>query len=237
MTASLAKKESFKIFDAIAGRYDFVNSILSLGLHHGWRRALTAEAIAGARPDRKIAVLDLATGTGDVALALAREDQVGSVMGIDLSEGMLAVGRQKIIAQGAASKVKLEAGDAMDLRRSGFDSATMAFGIRNVPDPLRCLSEIYRALRPGGRVVILEFALPRSRWFRALHLFYLRHVLPHIGRALSGHQFAYRYLNETIESFPYGDAFTLLMRRAGFLDTIATPLTFGIVNLYRGVKR
>jgi demethylmenaquinone methyltransferase/2-methoxy-6-polyprenyl-1,4-benzoquinol methylase len=230
------KKESFKIFDAIASRYDFVNTVLSLGMHRGWRAALREKVVDGPR-EAPLKVLDLATGTGDVALALAEDARIGRVIGLDLSEGMLEVGRRKVAAASLDSRVTLQHGDAMHIQQEGFDAATMAFGIRNVRDPLECLRQIHNSLHPGGRVVILEFGLPRVRWFRVLHLFYLRCILPHLGRALTGHQFAYRYLNETIETFPYGAGFTGLMEQAGFAETGFQPLTMGVVHLYWGARR
>ncbi len=235
MTLIHAKSESYRIFDAIASRYDIINTVLSLGLHRGWRRALRR-----ALPDRSgLQVLDLATGTGDVAIELSQSPAVKHIVGLDLSRGMIALGEQKVKARQLTRKISFEVGDAQQLRyRSrSFDAATMSFGIRNVPSTLTCLKEIYRVLKPGGVCLILEFALPRSKLFRQLHLFYLRHCLPLIGRLLSGHATAYSYLNETIEEFPHGEQFTALMREAGYSHTKFQSLSFGIVNLYRGVKQ
>lgn len=234
MSLSQSKSESYRIFDAIAGRYDFINTVLSVGLHRGWRRALRR-----ALPDRKgLECLDLATGTADVAIELSRCEKVRQIVGIDLSRGMIALGEEKIRELALKDKIRLEVGDAQKLPYASerFDVATMSFGIRNVPRTLDCLREIHRVLKPGGRCLILEFALPRSKLVRGFHLFYLRRLLPIIGRLLSGHATAYTYLNETIEEFPHGADFTALMQRAGFRGASFQSLSFGIVNLYRGDK-
>jgi len=229
-----AKIESYRIFDAIAGRYDLINTVLSGGLHRTWRRAMRR-----ALPQRlNLTVLDLATGTGDVALELIKDPHVHKVLGLDLSKGMIAKGREKIAAGGHADKITLDVGDAQKIPYpdASFDAVTISFGIRNVADVKLCLSEIYRVLKPNGRCLILEFGLPKSRMLRAGHLFYLRHILPGLGRMLSGHDTAYSYLNQTIEEFPYGAAFAELLTSAGFTDAQYRPMSGGIVHLYRGDK-
>lgn len=229
-----AKQESYRIFDAIAGRYDLINTVLSGGLHRLWRRALRL-----ALPQKiNMQVLDLATGTGDVAIELVKNPHVRQVKGLDLSKGMIARGQEKIAAIGLADRIALQVGDAQKIPfpDASFDAVTLSFGIRNVADVPRCLSEIYRVLKPGGRCLILEFGLPRQKILRAAHLFYLRHILPGLGRALSGHPTAYSYLNQTIEEFPYGEAFAELLSNAGFADADFTPMSAGIVQLYRGDK-
>jgi demethylmenaquinone methyltransferase/2-methoxy-6-polyprenyl-1,4-benzoquinol methylase len=234
MTLPHAKSESYRIFDAIAGRYDIINTVLSGGLHRLWRRA-----IRRALPTRaRMKILDLATGTADVALELVKHPEVEAVTGLDLSVGMISLGREKVAARGLGQRIQLEVGDAQRLpyAAESFDAVTMSFGIRNVPDVEACLREIHRVLKPGGRGLILEFALPSSAVIRAGHLFYLRRILPHIGRMLSGHATAYSYLNQTIEEFPYGSAFVTLMRKAGFKQAGFHSLSLGIVNLYWGDK-
>ncbi|MES2746493.1 MAG: bifunctional demethylmenaquinone methyltransferase/2-methoxy-6-polyprenyl-1,4-benzoquinol methylase UbiE [Bdellovibrionota bacterium] len=234
MTLPYAKSDSYKIFDSIAGRYDLINTVLSGGLHRIWRKELRRKLPA----KRSQIVLDLATGTADVAIELVKDPRVTKVVGVDLSEGMIAIGRQKIKRLNLDSQIQLQVGDAQKLSytEGQFDAATMSFGIRNVPDVDACLREIYRVLKPGGRALVLEFALPKSPVMRKLHLFYLRHVLPIIGRMMSGHGTAYTYLNQTIEDFPYGENFTTLMSQAGFDNASHKVLTFGIVNLYSGDK-
>lgn len=234
MTLSYSKTESFKLFNDIAGRYDLINSILSFGLHYGWRRLIRKTL-----PRREdIAVLDLATGTGDVAIELSKAKNVSKVDGLDMSIGMVEEGRKKLASKGLDNKIRLSVGDAQSLpfEDNSYDAVTISFGIRNIPDVPKCLKECRRVLKPGGRLIILEFALPSSKLVRAGHLFYLRNILPKIGKALSGNDVAYTYLNETIEEFPYGEAFTSLMRDSGLENNRYEELTGGIVNIYWGDK-
>lgn len=222
-----------RMFDRIAFRYDQLNRLLSLGLDMRWRK-LVARHLATPSGQR---IVDLATGTGDQILAiLEASDRVDQAVGFDLAEEMLALGRAKIDRLGLTDRVTLDTGDACAIPSPDdtFDAATMAFGIRNVPDVSLCLREMRRVLRSGGRALILEFSLPRNRFLRLCHRGYLRHVLPRVGGCLSGDFKAYRYLNRTIESFPYGEAFCDLMREAGFGDVTAHPLNGGIVTLYVG---
>ena len=234
MTLSHSKTESFKLFNDIAGRYDLINSVLSFGLHYKWRK-LVRETL----PRRNdLRVLDLATGTADVALELVRSKRVSRVDGLDMSEGMIEQGKIKVSKKGLDKKIRLQVGDAQSLpfADKSYDAVTISFGIRNIPDVAKCISECYRVLKPGGRLIILEFALPSSKLMKNLHLFYLRNILPKIGKALSGNDVAYKYLNETIEEFPYGERFTAIMDGCGFDTTRFDELTMGIVNLYWGDK-
>lgn len=229
-----SKSESFQLFNAIAKRYDFVNSVLSLGLHHSWRRSLCEKVPAGG----KLRALDLATGTGDVAISLVKNTAVRDVQGIDMSEGMINEGRIKLKSLHLSDNIELSLGDAQAIPYddASFDVATISFGIRNVANVPQCLSETLRVLKPGGRMLVLEFALPQNGAFRSLHLWYLRNVLPKLGKVLTGHDVAYKYLNETIEEFPYGENFSQLMTDAGFVNTGFQSLSAGIVNLYWGDK-
>ncbi len=223
------------MFDRIAKRYDLLNRILSFRRDVAWRRFLYERLPEGSG----LEVLDLATGTGDVLLGLAAAgEKVATGVGLDKSSKMLAYGARKVEERGLSGKLKLMRGDASDLgiRGNCFDAATMAFGIRNVPDVGRTLREIGRILKPGGRVLILEFSLPGNRIIRGLYLFYFRHILTRIGAIVSGDQDAYRYLNRTVEEFPRGEAFCSLMRDAGFKSVKAHPLTFGVATLYQGDK-
>ncbi len=234
MALSHSKNESFKLFNDIAGRYDFINSVLSFGLHGKWRK-LIRETL----PRRnRMKVLDLATGTADVALELVSSPHVSHVDGIDMSQGMIEQGLIKVAKKKYQGKIDLRVGDAQHLpfADSSYDAVTISFGIRNIPDVKACISECYRVLKPGGRLIILEFALPSSKLVRNLHLFYLRNILPKVGKAFSGNDVAYKYLNETIEEFPYGERFTHIIEECGFDTTRYEELTMGIVNLYWGDK-
>ncbi len=234
-TPEPSRREVWKMFDRIAPRYDALNRILSLRSDVAWRKRLAALLPPGDR----LRMLDLATGTGDQIFQLfGAAPNVREAVGLDLSEGMLDVGRKKAKARGLEHRVQLLVGDAMTIPfpDHSFDLVTMSFGIRNVLDVLRTLKEINRVLKPGGRALILEFSTPQSRCFRRLYFFYLRHVLPKIGGWISGDPGAYRYLNVTIEGFPSGDAFCRIMSEAGFLRVAHYPLSFGIAAIYEGDK-
>lgn len=232
-SATPSRQDVWRMFDRIAHRYDLLNRLLSFRQDVAWRKR-----VARLLPDRpNLRVLDLATGTGDVLLSLYRTSgRVRSGVGVDMAGKMLAIGRQKIAAQNLGHELRMVRGDAMTIAFSNasFDAVTIAFGIRNVLDVPEALREMRRILAPGGRALVLEFSLPRNALFRAGYLFYFRHVLPRIGALISGDSYAYRYLNKTVESFPYGDAFCALMRDAGFQDVRAHPQTFGIATIYEG---
>lgn len=230
-----SRTEVWRMFDRIAHRYDVLNRVLSFGRDVAWRKRMARYLPDG----RHLDVLDLATGTADQLLFL---DQAGapirSGVGMDMAEQMLDRGRAKIARQGLHDRLSLRTGDATAIPASAasFDAVTISFGIRNVVDVGQALAEMFRVLRPGGRVLILEFSLPAHPVVRAGHLFYLRRVLPRIGGWVSGDPRAYRYLNQTIETFPYGDAFCRLMAEAGFTDCRDHPVTLGVASIYRGDK-
>lgn len=222
------------MFDRIAHRYDFLNHFLSFNRDRAWRKKLAAQLPEGDRLD----VLDLATGTADQLLTLFASGRVATGTGVDPAEKMLAVGREKIARLNLTDKIKLVTGSAemIPAADGSFDAITISFGIRNVTDVLRALGEMHRVLRPGGRVLILEFSLPKNGFIRRGYLLYFRKILPRLGGIISGDRYAYRYLNETVETFPYGEAFCDLMREVGFGDIVAKPLTFGVATVYRGDK-
>ncbi len=235
VTENISRKKVWLMFDRIAHRYDLLNRLLSMRRDVAWRKKL-ARHLPQRRP---LALLDIATGTADVALTLLRMNSgIIRAVGVDMSEKMLEEGRHKVRKAGLNNKLTLEIGDATALKQAdnSFDVTTIAFGIRNVMDPLSGLKEMYRVLKPGGRSLILEFSLPGNKWLRSLYLYYFRHILPRIGAMISGDGYAYNYLNKTVESFPYGDAFCALMTRAGFENVHAYPLTFGIATIYSGDK-
>lgn len=235
--------ESWEMFDQIAPTYDRLNRILSMGMDQGWRRRLAKEVagVAAAPSNKGLRLLDCATGTGDQLLAcLSQVTQIEEAVGIDLAEAMLAVARQKASThpKGARVRFDLASAAALPFEVGSFSCVTMSFGIRNVGNVSCALAEAFRVLAaPGGKLLILEFSIPTHKLIRLPYLLYLRHLLPRLGGLLSGHKIAYRYLNETIEKFPYGEAFCSLMRDVGFKDVRALPLTFGIATLYSGEKR
>ena len=220
------------MFDAIAARYDRLNRILSLGLDHGWRRQ-TVRALNLDSCDGSAEVLDLATGTADLALAVVRQHPGATVVGSDPSQGMLTVGEQKVGEAGYADRIHLEVGDAQALPYADdrFDGCCIAFGIRNVPDRARALREMARVTRSGGRVAILELAEPERGLLALGARFYIRVVVPRVGAWLSGAR-EYRYLQRSIEAFPPAPRFAELMTEAGLEVLEVRPLTFGVVNLY-----
>jgi demethylmenaquinone methyltransferase/2-methoxy-6-polyprenyl-1,4-benzoquinol methylase len=222
------------MFDRIAGRYDFLNRLLSLRRDVAWRKAL-----ARALPDeQRLRILDVATGTGDVLLAMKRTGRLAYGLGLDVSGNMLTIAQQKLGTNNGVPSAALMRGDAMamPLADASFDVCTTAFGIRNVPDVAAALHEMRRVLRTGGRLLVLEFSLPANRVLRGLYLWYFRNILPLLGGLISGDSGAYRYLNETAEAFPHGAAFCERLEAAGFANVRAKPLTFGIATLYQGER-
>jgi demethylmenaquinone methyltransferase / 2-methoxy-6-polyprenyl-1,4-benzoquinol methylase len=216
------------MFDAIAPRYDLLNHLLSAGLDARWRqRAVDELPSDGAR------VLDLCTGTADLAVAAARR-LTGAVVGMDFSGAMLRLGLSKVRNLGLDHRIRLVRADAMKipLADATCDATTIAFGIRNVQQPERALAEIARVLRPRGKLVILEFGEPRIPGVRTLYTWYFRYMLPFVGRLVSRHQSAYSYLPASVGAFPSPAEFSSLIRSHGFDDVRAVPLTFGIVYLY-----
>lgn len=226
------------MFDRIAPTYDFLNRILSAGIDRQWRKQVACLA-----PElrRKMDYLDVATGTGDQLFTVIEQlpDRIQSAHGVDLAEKMLARARHKTRPAGTAP-ILIEwctgSAESLPFAEETFDFVTISFGIRNVGDPVAGLREMRRVLRPGGRILVLEFSLPTNVFLRTGYLFYFRHVLPRIGGWISGQFTAYRYLNQTVEDFPSGDAFLALMKTAGFEECRALPLTFGIASLYLADK-
>lgn len=222
------------MFDRIAHRYDLLNRMLSGGRDIVWRKKLATLL----PPGDSLEVLDLASGTADVLLAINKTGRIKNGIGLDMSHNMLTIGRDKISARGLQSALSLVRADAgvIPFSENSFDCATMSFGIRNVSDVSTTLREIFRVVRPNGCALILEFSLPSNRILRSLYLFYFRHILPRLGGLISGDSDAYHYLNETVETFPYGEAFCQLMTQSGFEKVTAHPVTFGIATIYRGWK-
>ncbi len=223
------------MFGSIARRYDRANTVLSGGIHHLWRRKLVrwSGVLVGER------VLDCATGTGDLAIAFARAvGPAGDVVGTDFSSEMLAPAPEKARRRGVTIRFEQADVTALPYADDSFDVASIAFGIRNVADRVRGLAEMARVVRPGGRVMVLEFGQPSAPVIRPLFGFYSRNVLPAIGGVLTGNRQAYDYLDRSAGAFPCGDAFVALMRETGAFEAIEwRAYTGGIAYAYRGVVR
>jgi demethylmenaquinone methyltransferase/2-methoxy-6-polyprenyl-1,4-benzoquinol methylase len=221
------------MFDAIAPRYDLLNRLLSAGIDRRWR----AIAIRSLQLTGTETLLDVCTGTADVALE-ARRGGAARVLGIDFAGAMLALGLRKVTAAGERRRIPLVRADAMRIpaRDASVDAVTVAFGIRNVEKTEVACAEMARVLRPGGRLAILEFGVPRIPGVSALYLWYFRRVLPLVGRLISGHTGAYTYLPASVGAFPPPERFMAMLRDAGFVETRALPLTLGIVHLYTATR-
>lgn len=218
------------MFDRIAPRYDLLNRTLSAGLDQRWRRRAIAELRLGRAPR----VLDLCTGTADLAIAAMSAYPDGEVVGVDFAAAMLQRGLVKVRTAGLDGRVRLIRGDAtrIPLADASCDAVTIGFGIRNVADPQMALAELARVLRPGGRLAILEFGEPRIPGIRTLYLWYFKYLLPLIGRFVSRHDSAYSYLPASVHAFPRPPEFARLVESHGFVNVRAVPLTAGIVYLY-----
>jgi demethylmenaquinone methyltransferase/2-methoxy-6-polyprenyl-1,4-benzoquinol methylase len=223
------------MFDSIAPRYDFLNRLLSLGIDRKWRRF----AVRQIRFAEGGKILDVATGTADVALEIASVTPPSvNISGVDFSQQMIDLGKIKVEASHFADRITLLVApcEAIPFEDNSFDSATIAFGIRNVVDRLRGLKEILRTLKPGGRIVILEFSNPRSKTFKALYNFYFLKILPVVGGLFSTFS-AYKYLPDSVLEFPSQDEFKRTMAESGFENVVSHDLSFGIATVYTGEKR
>jgi demethylmenaquinone methyltransferase/2-methoxy-6-polyprenyl-1,4-benzoquinol methylase len=230
-----SRERIWLMFDRIAARYDLLNHLLSFGFDRHWRKKLARFLPAG----ENLCLLDLATGTGDQLISILTEhDNIKQAVGSDLSVKMLEIAAKKIAKHGLNSIIKLitAGADKINFPDHTFDVITVSFGIRNFSNLEHSLNEMRRVLKPGGNLLILEFSLPGNKMIQKLYLFYLRKIIPLIGSWISGDEFAYRYLNETIETFPGGEMFCSLLTRAGFNNARITTLTGGIVMIYQGEK-
>lgn len=228
--SKLSKKAQVAgMFDRIAGKYDFLNHFLSLNIDKGWRRKAIREVMA-VQPGQ---VLDVATGTGDMAIAAVKAG-APRVTGIDISQGMLAVGQRKIESGGLQNRIALQPGDseALEFPDEHFDAVMCAYGVRNFENLEAGLKEMRRVLRPGGKVVILEFSKPKTFPVKQLYGVYAQTLLPFLGRFFSKDKTAYAYLPESVAAFPEGKEFVAILKKCGFEQAKARPLTFGITTLY-----
>ena len=244
-TTQMPALGSGEMFDRIAARYDFVNRLLSLGLEQRWRRRVVRAL--GLETRKRYSrggergswfgefprVLDVATGTGDLAIEIARACPGASVIGLDPSAGMLGVAKQKLAKRGLTDRVSLVIGDAQHLPQQTceIDAATIAFGIRNVPDRGAALRELARVVRPGGRIAVLELAEPRRGFLGAAARLHCHHIVPRLGGWLSGSR-EYKYLQKSVAAFPPPNEFADLMRSSGLEVLKVVPFTFGVCNLY-----
>ena len=223
------------MFDRISPKYDALNHLLSFNIDKVWRRK-TAKVVAKSQPNT---ILDLATGTADLAIAMAKRNPQAHLIGMDISEKMLDIGKEKVMHQNLANQIELSLGDAAALpfEDDSFDAVTVAFGVRNFEDLGKGLSEISRVLKPGGQAVILEFSMPERFPVKQLYHFYFRRLLPFIGKLISKDNSAYAYLPASVERFPKPKAFLELLAQHGLIRGTVRPLTFGIATLYCAERR
>ena len=223
------------MFDRISPKYDALNHLLSLNIDKVWRRK-TAKAVAKSQPKT---ILDLATGTADLAIALAKCNPQAHIIGMDISEKMLEIGKEKVSKKGLANQIELRLGDAATLpfESNTFDAVTVAFGVRNFENLEHGLSEIQRVLKPNGRAVILEFSMPERFPIKQLYTLYFKHLLPAIGKAVSKDGNAYSYLPMSVERFPKPKVFLQMLAEKGLENGMAKPLSFGIASLYTSTKK
>lgn len=233
-TSEGKKEQVAQMFDQIAPKYDFLNQVLSFGIHKRWRKKAVKKLI-DLKPKR---LLDVATGTGDFAVEAVRQLNPDKISGADISEGMMEFGRKKIAELNLQNKIEFVSGDAASLPFSDntFDAITVGFGVRNFAVLQDGLKGMHRVLRPGGMLVVLEFSKPRKFPFKQSYNFYSRYILPLIGRMFSKDKRAYTYLPESVAAFPDGEDFLNEMKNAGFSSVSWQPLTFGVASIYTGVK-
>jgi demethylmenaquinone methyltransferase / 2-methoxy-6-polyprenyl-1,4-benzoquinol methylase len=231
------KQQVSQMFDNISKHYDFLNHFLSLGIDKIWRRKMIAELVE-VQPK---SILDVATGTGDVAINTLKQLKINDlhIVGLDISPEMLNVGKKKIITEGFADRIDMVVGDSENLgfHDNKFDAITVAYGVRNFENLERGLSEMQRVLKPNGKLVVLEFSRPRVFPFRQLFNFYFKNILPSIGKLTSKDNRAYSYLYESVQAFPDGDNFLNVLEKTGFKNTKCASLTLGICSIYTAYKK
>ena len=229
------KQQVSQMFDTIAGRYDFMNRFLSLGIDVSWRK----KAIQRFLKDRPQHLLDVATGTADMALMAAKLIQPQKITGIDISEGMLAIGREKVAKEKSNTQIELQLADSetIPFQTATFDGAMVAFGVRNFEHLEKGLAEINRVLQPGAQLVVLEFSKPVMPLFKQFYTLYMTVIAPQIAGLFKTNKQAYQYLNKSAHAFPDRERFVRIMQVAGFEQTSFKPLTLGICCIYSGRKK
>jgi demethylmenaquinone methyltransferase / 2-methoxy-6-polyprenyl-1,4-benzoquinol methylase len=233
--SKLGKKEQVtQMFDTISGNYDGLNRVISFGIDIKWRKKVL-KLVANSNPKT---ILDIATGTGDLAILMA-ETNAKKIVGLDLSVGMLEVGKTKIANRKLSNKIEMIVGDSEKLpfQNNSFDAITVAFGIRNFETLDKGLLEIYRVLKPNGVFVILETSNPTQFPFKQGYVFYTKFILPIIGKLFSKDDVAYGYLSESASIFPFGEALNNILRKNGFIEVEALPQTFGVATIYTATKK
>lgn len=227
------KEQVAQMFDNIANRYDLLNSILSLGIHKGWRK----KCIKLLKAKQPTMILDVATGTADFAIECTKLNPE-KIVGIDISEGMMAVGRTKIQKLGLDKLISLESGNAETLSYAdnSFDAIVVGFGVRNFQNLEKGLANLHRILKPGGQLLVLEFSYPRNWFIKNGYNFYFSYITPLIGKIFSKDTRAYSYLTESVKAFPNNERFTAIMDQLGYKKTSFKPLSLGIAAIYLGEK-
>lgn len=234
-SSSLSKKEQVaQMFDNISGDYDGLNRVISFGVDVSWRKKVL-KMVSAKNPG---SILDIATGTGDLAILMA-QTPAQRIVGLDISAGMLEVGRKKVQAKNLSARIELLLADSENIPfdDNTFDAITVAFGVRNFEQLEKGLSEILRVLRPGGIFVILETSNPTRFPYKQGYVFYTKYILPLIGKIFSKDQSAYGYLSESASVFPFGEALNNILRKIGFIDVVAAPQTFGVATIYSASKK
>ncbi|MBT8308403.1 MAG: bifunctional demethylmenaquinone methyltransferase/2-methoxy-6-polyprenyl-1,4-benzoquinol methylase UbiE [Maribacter sp.] len=232
--SDLGKKEQVtQMFDAISGNYDGLNRVISFGIDVKWRKRVVG-ILKKKKPD---VLLDIATGTGDLAINLVRTG-ASKIIGLDISPGMLAVGRKKVLEKHMEQTIEMIEGDSENLpfEDNTFDAVTVAFGVRNFETLEKGLSEILRVLKPKGTFVVLETSVPTKSPYKQGYYFYTKNILPLIGKLFSKDNSAYAYLSESASVFPHGDEFNNILRKIGFIDVVNKPQTFGVASIYVATK-
>lgn len=231
---SSKREQIAEMFDNVSPKYDFLNHLLSGGIDFWWRK----KAISMLRAEKPQLILDIATGTGDLAVEAVKQLKPEKVIGVDISEGMLAVGREKMKKLGLENKIELQTGDSEKLQfeNNTFDAVIVSFGVRNFENLEKGLTDMCRVTKSGGTCMVMEFSNPKTPVIKQLYNFYNATILPFIGRLVSNDSSAYSYLPESVKAFPEGENFLKVFEKAGFSQTKCIPLTFGVCSIYIGKK-